>query len=322
MRSQNIPRLPTTGLVGHLGNPYHASDALIGAANAAILLQMPLLLTGEPGCGKTEFAHVISRALQLRLEECHVRSDTRSRDLIYSFDALRRFGDAQNGSPADREAARNSANYVQLNGLGWALTAPEPCVVLIDEIDKAPRDLPNDLLCELDHERGFFEIPELAYDAPPLSHTRSDGAGTVFIQRKMRRPNDSPMPIVVITSNSERQLPDAFLRRCVFFHIDFPEHHQLLRILADRHPDPPTGLISLVVDAFLRVRAEDLSKPPSTSELINWCDAVLHTNDHRALEDVLLRFTKLEASRTLLLPCISCLIKIRHDLQSWHQRLA
>ena len=200
--------------------PYHPHQGLVAAANTALLLGVPLLLTGEPGCGKTDFAWAAARKLGREPLCCYVRSDTRARDLLYHYDAVRRFADAQ-GNRAE-EAARPQG-YIDLMPLGQALLAPQQEVVLIDEIDKAPRDLPNDLLRELD--QGHFDIPEIPPDAPlgpALGAAAGDDLSGVRLQRRMQRQEERPMPLVIITSNQERQLPDPFLRRCVFFHIPFP----------------------------------------------------------------------------------------------------
>lgn len=243
-------------LYGREGQRYLAEPELVAAANAALYLEMPLLLTGEPGCGKTHFAWAAAWGLHrtrvtnatYQLEHapqpliCHVRSDSRARDLLYSYDAVRRFGDAQHGGDAGKIRAADARQYIELGGLGRALMDTTRQVVLIDEIDKAPRDLPNDLLNELDV--GDFEIPEIPSSLPPdvMSQLPAtvDSHG-IALKRAMGRPlarNSRPVrrlpkPLVIITSNVERQLPDAFLRRCVFFHIEFPSRARLTEILLD-----------------------------------------------------------------------------------------
>jgi MoxR-like ATPase len=341
--------IPASGLEGRDRKPYVPEEGLVAAANAAIALGMPLLLTGEPGCGKTDFAHAIANYLDSRrpesdrqgLRECYVRSDTRARDLLYLYDALRRFGDAQHGDEAARLDARDPRRYVELQPLGLALVAPVRQVVLIDEIDKAPRDLPNDLLREL--ERGEFEIPEV-----PAALT--DGSiKTAFgpwgdqqraIERIMRPPpvaRDDPdrRPIIVITSNVERQLPDAFLRRCVFYHIRFPDRKRLSEILRKRRSDEAShpahsGLrpgeepyIDHVVTLFTTLREQPgLTKKPSTAELLNWMQVLGHSYEPDDLHQCLLELADdVDAGRFRTynwrdVPALSCLIKLREDLEA------
>lgn len=323
--------LPTSDLKGRDGRTYFAAADLIAAANAALVLQVPLLLTGEPGCGKTDFAHVVAQALEAPFYECYIRSDTRARDLLYSFDALRRFGDAQQHSiPEDRQRAAEPRNYVHLNGLGLALTwpGPKPAVVLIDEIDKAPRDLPNDLLRELDRERGDFEIAELDAGIDKrlgkfilTEFDEQDKVrGSREIGRRMRRPAGASMPVVIITSNAERQLPDPFLRRCVFFHIEFPKKERLFDIVRDRNAGREKLLLEQAVEIFVALRSTfSLTKPPSTSELLHWVEALGALHEPRKLGKALgdfaasLTSTK-ERPKWRTLPALPCLIKLQADL--------
>ncbi|MCY1061191.1 MoxR family ATPase [Nannocystis sp. SCPEA4] len=340
-RRTSKPRIPPNGLEGRDRKPYLPDEGLLAAANAAITLGMPLLLTGEPGCGKTDFAHVIANYLDGRREakqgirECYVRSDTRARDLLYHYDALRRFSDAQHGGPAAREEAQDPRRYVELQPLGLALVAPIRQVVLIDEIDKAPRDLPNDLLREL--ERNEFEIPEIPSTSPGDAVTtrfEAWGADQRPIERVMRPPSASEgaperRPIIVITSNVERQLPDAFLRRCVFYHIRFPDKERLSEILRERRKDTATAseepYLDHAVSLFMGLRAQPgLHKKPSTAELLDWLDVVGETYEPA---DALARLATLArdldpASSRLRtrnwhdLPALCCLIKLREDLHA------
>lgn len=263
---------------------YRPSPGLIHAANTALALGRPLLITGEPGVGKTDFAFAAAHKLtpDEPLLECYVRSETQAKDLLYTYDSVARFGDAylQTG------AYRDPRNYIKLCGLGEALESKTQRVVLIDEIDKAPRDLPNDLLRELD--QGCFEIKELV--AEPTESTSSNPT----LRREMgRRHRPIPeRPFVILTSNEERILPQAFLRRCIYFHIDFPSAEQLNAIVNDvllqytppssgavstNHSDneavwPPKEGIQKAVTAFMRLRADTrIQKKPAVSELLEWC---------------------------------------------------
>ena len=223
---------------------YVPSEALRTAVNTALAVEQPLLVTGEAGTGKTVLAFSIGAELGLPVKVFTVRSDHQGRDILYEFDNLARFYDAQVHDPK----ALQRKNYLRLNALGEALTEKREAVVLIDEIDKAPRDFPNDLLGTLD--KKVLEIPELG-----------------------ERAVADPPPIVVITSNRESQLPDPFLRRCVFHHIEFPDANQLRRILAERLGELriEDALLQRAVARFLEIRALDgLQKKPATHELITW----------------------------------------------------
>jgi MoxR-like ATPase len=305
-------RIPAQGLLGREGKPYHAHPDLLAAANVALLLRRPLLLTGEPGCGKTDFAFALAHALTGpdSLRECHVRSDSQAKDLLYHYDALRRFGDAQHGDDPAKARARDPRGYLELLPLGGALAGTGEPVVLIDEIDKAPRDLPNDLLRELDH--GRFTLPEVPADAPP--HPSG------LVREMGRSRNDPSRPVVVITSNVERQLPDPFLRRCVFFHIPYPTEAELLRILADRFPGEEP-LLRRAVQAFAAMRSvHTLTKKPGTAELVDWAMALVLAYDryaaHKALGDFLETGAADAAARPWSrLPGLSCLVKLREDRQ-------
>ena len=317
--------LPSDGLVGREGKPYFPHSDLLAAANAALVIQRPLLLTGEAGCGKTDFAFAVANGLAKSADdetaealECYVRSDSRARDLLYHYDAIRRFGDAQHGGEAGKLRAQDPRPYLQLEALGRALVSPVRRVVLIDEIDKAPRDLPNDLLRELD--QGAFEISEIASDADEPSEPIDPDEPSTF-RRTMTRPDPDVRPVVIITSNVERQLPDPFLRRCVFFHIPFPDAKALMQILASRFDDEP--FLDRIVDVFLETRAVPaLTKKPTTAELIHWAEALrqLHGTDavRRALDELVGGPDQRAEGRHREirwedLPAMGCLIKLRED---------
>ncbi len=324
---------------------YVADRRLVSALKAAITLGMPLLLTGEPGCGKTDFAFAIARKLAGNradwrprdadgLLECYVRSDTQARDLLYHYDALRRFGDAHNRGEAGAARAADARLYIELMPLGVALAQmglPERSrrVVLIDEIDKAPRDLPNDLLRELD--QGRFEIKELDGEArgaigPARGDVISHG---IPLRRQLGHPDPASheKPVIIITSNEERQLPDAFLRRCVFHHVGFPDRERLDRILKARFAKTHHRHIPSAVKAFLALRqryAAVLLKAPSTSELIGWFETLITPGVYPKAEARLAAFDKavrpkdggFELSASLgwdELPGLGCLLKLKAD---------
>lgn len=315
-------RVPTTGLRGQFG-PYLATESLVHAANTALGLGLPLLLTGEPGSGKSDFAWVVAHALGLEAPlRCQVRSGTTAKELLYHFDALVRFADAQHG---DRERSRDPRHYVTLQPLGLALMSKARQVVLIDEIDKAPRDLPNDLLWELDE--GSFEISEVS-DMDESTQIFDDKLPGVPLQRRMQRPAGAERPLLVITSNAERQLPDAFLRRCVFFHIPSPSDPDLVNIARERFPNEPLKLVTSLVEIFAALRrVERLTKPPSTSELLNWLEAMTRIYDRDEVQMAVDAFASaLKRGKGALsikghqhwsaLPGLQCLIKLREDLDS------
>ena len=221
---------------------YVATDDLQMAVNAAISLQRPLLIKGEPGTGKTLLAEEIAQALGKRLIPWHIKSTTKAQQGLYEYDAVSRLRDSQLGD----ERVRDIGNYIVKGKLWEAFEADEQVVLLIDEIDKADIEFPNDLLLELDRMEFFV------YETQKTVRAR---------QR----------PIVIITSNNEKELPDAFLRRCFFHYISFPDHDTMQSIVDVHFPGVQQQLVRESLDVFFDVRkVPGLKKKPSTSELIDW----------------------------------------------------
>jgi len=221
---------------------YVTSDALQQAVDAALTLERPLLVKGEPGTGKTELAHEVARRLNAPLHTWHIKSSTRAQHGLYEYDAVSRLRDSQLG---DSKVA-DIGNYIVPGVLWDAFTATERVVVLIDEIDKADIEFPNDLLQELD--RMSFHVHE----------TRQTVTASI-------------RPLVIITSNNEKELPDAFLRRCFFHYIEFPEQDILERIVDAHFPSIKPDLLSAALQIFFDLReVPGLKKKPSTSELLDW----------------------------------------------------
>jgi MoxR-like ATPase len=226
---------------------YVATEELQMAVNAAICLQKPLLIKGEPGTGKTMLAEQISAALGLELIQWHIKSTTRAQQGLYEYDAVSRLRDSQLGDPK----VHDISNYILKGKLWQAFEADKQVVLLIDEIDKADIEFPNDLLLELD-KMEFY-----------VYETRS------IVKAKTR-------PIVIITSNNEKELPDAFLRRCFFHFIKFPDAVTMEKIVAVHFPDIKKELLAQAMDIFFDVRkVPGLKKRPSTSELIDWLKLLL-----------------------------------------------
>ena len=227
---------------------YVATEDLKVAVNAAVLLRRPLLVKGEPGTGKTVLAHEIARAVGAPLIEWNVKSTTKAQQGLYEYDAVARLRDGQLGD----ERVHDIANYIKKGKLWEAFTAPHLPVLLIDEIDKADIEFPNDLLQELD--RMSFDVYET-----------------------QQRITAVERPIVVITSNNEKELPDAFLRRCFFHYIKFPDRDTMRSIIDVHFPGIQRTLIAKAMEVFYEVReVPGLKKKPSTSELLDWLKLLLN----------------------------------------------
>ena len=226
---------------------YVATDDLTIAVNAAVTLERPLLVKGEPGTGKTELAKQVARALELRLIEWNIKSTTRAQQGLYEYDAVSRLRDSQLGE----DRVHDVSNYIKKGKLWEAFAADEKVVLLIDEIDKADIEFPNDLLQELDKMEFFvYETGET-------------------IQARHR-------PVVIITSNNEKELPDAFLRRCFFHYIRFPDMKTLKQIVEVHHPGIKDSLLTTALTQFFEIRDQQgLKKKPSTSEVLDWLKLLL-----------------------------------------------
>ena len=221
---------------------YIATDDLSLSVNAAIALQRPLLIKGEPGTGKTMLALEVAKSLDLPLIEWHIKSTTKAQQGLYEYDAVTRLRDSQLGD----ERVKDISNYIQKGKLWEAFTSEKQAVLLIDEIDKADIEFPNDLLQELDRMEFYvYETKET-------------------IKATTR-------PIVIISSNNEKELPDAFLRRCFFHYISFPDRETMKQIIKVHHPKVKEKLVKEALDIFFDVRkVPGLKKKPSTSELVDW----------------------------------------------------
>ncbi len=224
---------------------YVVSPQLMNAVNIAMALQKPLLIKGEPGTGKTMLAEAVSKSLGKKLIIWNIKSTTKAQDGLYVYDVVQRLYDSQFGG----EGVDDIKKYVKLGKLGEAFSSDEQVILLIDEIDKADLEFPNDLLWELD--KMEFYIPE----------TKET------ISAKTR-------PIVIITSNAEKELPDAFLRRCIFHYIEFPDQELMEEIVKVHFPDLEETLLKSVMDTFYWIRDLDVQKKPSTSEVIDWIQAL------------------------------------------------
>ena len=265
---------------------YVATRDLTLAVNAALALQRPLLIKGEPGTGKTLLAEEVAKALNMPLFQWHIKSTTKAQQGLYEYDAVSRLRDSQLGDPRVQEIS----NYIVPGVLWQAFECEKPAVVLIDEIDKADIEFPNDLLRELD--RMEFHCYEL--------------------QKTLRARH---RPLIIITSNNEKELPDAFLRRCFFHYIKFPDRETMQRIVAVHFPHLKQDLLKEALAVFFELReVPGLKKKPSTSELIDWLKLLL-------AEDIPLEVLRSADTREAIPPLHGALLKNEQDIHLF-ERLA
>jgi MoxR-like ATPase len=265
---------------------YIASRDLEVAVNAAVALQRPLLIKGEPGTGKTVLAHEVAQAFGRRLIEWHVKSTTKAQQGLYEYDAVSRLRDSQLG---DARVA-NIGNYIVRGKLWDAFEADEPVVVLIDEIDKADIEFPNDLLLELD--RMQFHVYETQQ--------------TIAARHR---------PVVIITSNNEKELPDAFLRRCFFHYIRFPDRDTMDQIVETHYPGIRQDLAREALNVFFKIRdVPGLKKKPATSELLDWLKLLM-------IEDMPAEALRTKEAHVVIPPLHGALLKNEQDVHLF-ERLA
>ena len=262
---------------------YVATPDLMLAVNAAVTLQRPLLVKGEPGTGKTMLAEQVAEAMGLPLLQWHIKSTTKAQQGLYEYDAVSRLRDSQLSGVGDSEKVRDIRNYIVKGVLWQAFTAEQPVALLIDEIDKADIEFPNDLLREIDRMEFYvYETREL-------------------IKARHR-------PIVFITSNNEKELPDAFLRRCFFHYIKFPEAETMQRIVDVHFPGLKKELLGAALKTFYDVRnLPGLKKKPSTSELLDWLKLLV-------AEDIPLEVLQSKDEKVAVPPLVGALLKNEQDV--------
>jgi len=258
---------------------YVASDDLRVAVNAAIALERPLLIKGEPGTGKTVLAHEVAKALDAPIIEWHIKSTTKAQQGLYEYDAVSRLRDSQLGD----ERVKDIGNYIKRGKMWEAFTAERRPILLIDEIDKADIEFPNDLLLELDRMQFYvYETQE-----------------TIKAEQR---------PIVMITSNNEKELPDAFLRRCFFHYIRFPDREIMTQIVDVHFPDLQRNLLREALNIFYDIReVPGLKKKPSTSELLDWLKLLM-------VEDIPAESLRSKDSKQLIPPLHGALLKNEQDV--------
>ena len=258
---------------------YIASRDLEVSVNAAVALQRPLLVKGEPGTGKTVLAQEVAKALGMPLIEWHIKSTTKAQQGLYEYDAVSRLRDGQLGDPRVHDVT----NYIVPGKLWEAFTSETPCVVLIDEIDKADIEFPNDLLLELD--RMQFYVYE----------TRQ----TIVARQR---------PMVIITSNNEKELPDAFLRRCFFHYIRFPDRETMEKIVTSHYANIKSSLAREALNVFFRIREmPGLKKKPATSELLDWLKLLM-------IEDLSPEVLRSDDAKLVIPPLHGALLKNEQDI--------
>ena len=262
---------------------YIATQDLMLAVNAAVTLQRPLLVKGEPGTGKTMLAEEVASALGMPLMQWHIKSTTKAQQGLYEYDAVSRLRDSQIAGPDNAERVRDIRNYIVKGVLWQAFTAEQPVVLLIDEIDKADIEFPNDLLREIDRMEFYvYETREL-------------------VKARHR-------PIVFITSNNEKELPDAFLRRCFFHYIKFPDADTMQRIVDVHFPGLKKELLGAAMKVFFDVRnLPGLKKKPSTSELLDWLKLLV-------AEDIPLAALQSQDDTVAVPPLVGALLKNEQDV--------
>ncbi len=265
------------------GTPdYVATDDLMLAVNAAATLKRPLLVKGEPGTGKTMLAEEVAKALGMPLLQWHIKSTTKAQQGLYEYDAVSRLRDSQLADIDGGAKVRDIRNYIVQGVLWKAFTAEAPVVLLIDEIDKADIEFPNDLLREIDRMEFY-----------------------VYVTRERIRAVH--LPLVFITSNNEKELPDAFLRRCFFHYIQFPDADTMQRIVQVHFPDLKQNLLTAAMKRFYDVRSlPGLKKKPSTSELLDWLRLLV-------AEDIPLAALQSQDDQVVVPPLIGALLKTEQD---------
>ncbi len=263
---------------------YIATDDLTMAVNAAVTLQRPILIKGEPGTGKTQLAIEVAESLGKPLYEWHIKSTTKAQQGLYEYDAVARLRDSQLGD----DRVHDIGNYIVRGKVWEAFESEQQPVLLIDEIDKADIEFPNDLLRELDRMEFFvYETQEL-------------------VKARHR-------PIIVITSNNEKELPDAFLRRCFFHYIQFPDKETMAKIVDVHFPDLKKHLLKEALNAFYKVReVRGLKKKPSTSELLDWIKLLL-------AEDIPLEVLRGDDAKNAIPPLYGALLKNEQDVHLFEQ---